>query len=189
MWPFSSSISIPAAPPSPPPAAAADKCPVDEATRLKWLAAQQSPNPLTTPSSSSPHSSSSQLPPGPLHPASLSEAREISTIPRHSSESLPQTADPHAAKSYTTPESSNWVYPSESQFYRAMERKNHNPNPADMKSIVPIHNAVNERAWKEVLDWEKGLGGESCGGVKLVTFKGTPGRWSPKSLANRLLFG
>jgi cytochrome c heme-lyase len=70
-----------------------------------------------------------------------------------------------------------------------MERKNHNPNPADMKSIVPIHNAVNERAWKEVLDWEKGLGGESCGGVKLVTFKGTPGRWSPKSLANRLLFG
>lgn len=84
---------------------------------------------------------------------------------------------------------SNWVYPSEAQFYAAMERKNHNPNPEDMKTIVPIHNAVNERAWKDVLAWEKGRGGEECGGVKLVTFIGTPGRLNPKSLMNRVLFG
>lgn len=81
------------------------------------------------------------------------------------------------------------MYPSEAQFYAAMERKNHNPNPADMKTIVPIHNAVNEKAWKAVLEWEKGQGGEECGGVRLVTFLGTPGKWNPKSLVNRWLFG
>jgi len=55
-----------------------------------------------------------------------------------------------------------------------MARKNHNPQAADMKTIVPIHNAVNERAWTEVMKWETGRGGEACGGVKLVNFKGRP---------------
>lgn len=187
MWPFtdpssnqSNNVDIPTAP--------ADKCPVDESTRLKWLAAnKQAANPLTNPIPTSSQSIPTQRPH--LHPAQLSEDRVISTIPRHADSSIPTLADPHAAKSYLTPESPNWVYPSESQFYRAMERKNHNPKAEDMQTIVPIHNAVNERAWKEVLDWEKGLGGDACGGVRLVTFKGTPGRWSPKSLANRFLFG
>ncbi|KZT41996.1 cytochrome c and c1 heme-lyase, partial [Sistotremastrum suecicum HHB10207 ss-3] len=69
---------------------------------------------------------------------------------------------------------SNWVYPSEAQFFAAMHRKNHNPDEKDMKTIVPIHNAVNERAWHEILGWEDGRGGSSCGGVKLVSFKGKP---------------
>jgi Cytochrome c/c1 heme lyase len=67
-----------------------------------------------------------------------------------------------------------WVYPSEAQFFAAMARKNYNPQAADMKTIVPIHNAVNERAWDEILKWETGRGGEACGGVRLVNFKGRP---------------
>jgi cytochrome c heme-lyase len=59
-----------------------------------------------------------------------------------------------------------------------MARKNHDPKAADMKTIVPIHNAVNERAWAEVMKWEAGRGGEACGGVKLVNFKGKPGEKS-----------
>ncbi|KAF8312744.1 cytochrome c/c1 heme-lyase [Cantharellus anzutake] len=55
-----------------------------------------------------------------------------------------------------------------------MARKNHNPQPSDMRVLVPIHNAVNERAWSELMWWEKGQGGEKCGGVKLVSFKGRP---------------
>lgn len=59
-----------------------------------------------------------------------------------------------------------------------MARKNHNPQAADMKTIIPIHNAVNERAWAEVMKWEAGRGGEACGGVKLVNFKGRPNEQS-----------
>lgn len=29
------------------------------------------------------------------------------------------------------------------------------PNEADMKSIVNIHNAVNEQSWNQVLQWER----------------------------------
>ncbi|KAJ3815761.1 cytochrome c/c1 heme-lyase [Lentinula aff. lateritia] len=91
----------------------------------------------------------------------LSSEREVSTIPKASD--------------------GNWVYPSEAQFFAAMARKNHNPQVADMKTIVPIHNAVNERAWFEVMKWESGRGGEACGGVKLVNFKGRPNDKSPRA--------
>lgn len=81
----------------------------------------------------------------------------------------------------------NWTYPSEAQFFAAMARKNHNPHAKDMKTIVPIHNAVNERAWAEIIKWEAGRGGEVCGGVKLVNFKGRPGDRSPKARWKALL--
>jgi cytochrome c heme-lyase len=68
-----------------------------------------------------------------------------------------------------------------------MARKEHNPKAVDMKTVVPIHNAVNERAWSEVLKWEVGRGGENCGGVKLVTFKGRPNDVSPKARLMTLL--
>ncbi|KAF8123786.1 cytochrome c/c1 heme lyase-domain-containing protein [Boletus edulis] len=97
-----------------------------------------------------------------LHQSSLSTEREVSSIPRAS-------------------DASNWVYPSEVQFFAAMARKNHNPQTSDMKTIVPIHNAVNERAWSEVLKWEAGRGGDECGGVRLVNFKGRPNDMSPKA--------
>ncbi|CAA7267932.1 unnamed protein product [Cyclocybe aegerita] len=84
-------------------------------------------------------------------------------------------------------ENEKWVYPSEAQFFAAMARKNHNPQAADMKTIVPIHNAVNERAWSEILKWEEGKGGDACGGIKLVNFKGRPGDKSPKARLNMLL--
>ena len=35
-----------------------------------------------------------------------------------------------------------------------MKRKNWDPQQEDMKVIVPIHNLVNERAWKHILMWE-----------------------------------
>lgn len=99
--------------------------------------------------------------------SSLSTDREISSIPK--------AADGH------------WVYPSEAQFFAAMARKNHNPQAADMKTIVPIHNAVNERAWAEVMKWEAGRGAEACGGIKLVNFKGKPAQPSPRARWKMLL--
>lgn len=57
-----------------------------------------------------------------------------------------------------------------------------------MKTIVPIHNAVNERAWKEIKDWEKPYGAEEkCGGPRLHSFLGLSTSMSPKARFNSLL--
>jgi cytochrome c heme-lyase len=141
-----------------------DKCPVDHGSSK---ATDQCPVDHTARSTWS-----GFLPKGPPKPTlsyggSLSTDREMSSIPK---------AD-----------EGNWVYPSEAQFFAAMARKNHNPQAPDMRTIVPIHNAVNERAWGEVLKWEMGRGGDKCGGVKLVNFKGKPGQMSPKARWKSLL--
>jgi cytochrome c heme-lyase len=104
----------------------------------------------------------------PNAPATLSTARETSSIPRAGA-------------------GENWVYPSEAQFFAAMARKQHNPQAVDMQVVVPIHNAVNERAWTEILKWEEGRGAEKCGGVKLVSFKGRPGDMTPRARWKTLL--
>jgi cytochrome c heme-lyase len=74
-----------------------------------------------------------------------------------------------------------WVYPSEAQFFAAMQRKNHKPRQEDMRTVVPIHNAVNEKAWEEVLMWEAGMGSENCGGPRLISFSGRPKDLTPKA--------
>ena len=68
-----------------------------------------------------------------------------------------------------------------------MARKGHNPRANDMKVVVPIHNAVNERAWFDIMRWERGRGGEACGGVRLISFKGRPKDVSPKARILSLL--
>lgn len=77
---------------------------------------------------------------------------------------------------------SHWVYPSPSQFHAALVRKGHTSaaSGADMDVVVPIHNAVNERCWEEILQWERSESAKgaaswmTCGGPKLVSFKGKP---------------
>ena len=69
-------------------------------------------------------------------------------------------------------------------FFDAMSRKNHAPTPSDMATIVPIHNAVNERAWSLIKTWEHRYsppGNETCGGPRLRSFSGDAGRVSPKA--------
>ncbi|KAG5513709.1 hypothetical protein PMAC_000747 [Pneumocystis sp. 'macacae'] len=90
----------------------------------------------------------------------------------------------------------HWIYPSERMFFQAMRRKNWNPQAEQMQFIVPIHNAVNERVWHEILKWESGWGSESCvlyvlelinidfyscGGPKLIQFEGKSSQLSPKA--------
>ncbi|TFY79152.1 hypothetical protein EWM64_g4860 [Hericium alpestre] len=161
-----------------------DKCPVDHAgpaqtsaagcpIDYKSAAAQECPVDHSAGSAWSkhlPHSSETFRTTHhiPNAPRVLSKDREISSIPRTDGD--------------------KWVYPSEAQFFAAMARKNHNPNAPDMRVVVPIHNAVNEVAWAHILKWEAGRGGESCGGPRLVSFKGRPGDLSPKARI-RTLFG
>ena len=120
----------------------------------------------------------------PNTPTLLPTDREISSIPRADGE--------------------KWVYPSQAQFYAAMARKRHDPRAEDMRVVVPIHNAVNERAWREVLGWEEGYGyggnasgtgtgtgtgseNERCEGPKLVSFKGRPNDRTPRAWFYSLL--
>ena len=84
------------------------------------------------------------------------------------------------------------MYPSTAQFYNALARKNHNPQIADMSIVVPIHNAVNERAWQQILSWEDRFHPESkgkCGGVKLISFIGKPKEKSWKAWFKTTLLG
>jgi cytochrome c heme-lyase len=66
-------------------------------------------------------------------------------------------------------------------FFAAMKRKGHDAQAADMRTIVPIHNAVNERAWSEIKAWEAGRGSEECGGPKLVSFAGDSKNLTPRA--------
>ncbi|KAJ7771751.1 cytochrome C1 heme lyase [Mycena metata] len=139
--------------------ASKDKCPVDHAH--SDTSSKSIWSRLFSSASTSAHPSSGAA------AQTLSTAREVSSIPNASD--------------------GNWVYPSEAQFFAAMARKKHDPQARDMRTIVPIHNAVNERAWAEVMRWEAGRGGEACGGVKLVNFKGKPGEKSIRARWKMLL--
>lgn len=153
-----------------------NKCPVDHATREIWLrnggegrhvseprnSAEKSKIPQTCSSETVDENQSSST-----SCEGLSTEREVSSIPRHG-----------AGK--------NWVYPSQSQFFNAMKRKNFDPNAKDMETIIPIHNAVNERAWMEILKWEQGLGGEKCNGPQLVKFQGDAKKLSPRARWNQM---
>ena len=52
---------------------------------------------------------------------------------------------------------------------------------SSISHIIPIHNAVNERAWTMIKKWE-GNSSASCGGPKLLSFQGLgAGALSPKA--------
>ncbi|KAI0965427.1 cytochrome c/c1 heme-lyase [Xylaria arbuscula] len=129
--------------------------------------------------------------------------REVSTIPRTATlpqnerETRPSGGD-HAApapvlanneqETGSDRATGNWIYPSERMFFDAMKRKGHDPRAADMRTVVPIHNAVNERAWAEIKEWEgPWIQGSSCGGPRLHSFSGLSTQMSPKARFNTLL--
>lgn len=85
----------------------------------------------------------------------------------------------------------NWIYPSETQFYNAVMRKQTAASETELvssiSSIIPIHNAVNERAWFLIKGWE-GRSSEQCGGPKLASFQGLgAGALSPKARMRSLV--
>lgn len=75
---------------------------------------------------------------------------------------------------------STWEYPSPQQFYNALVRKGWETPEEHVEMMVMVHNFLNERAWQEVLDWEKDMGVEAKN-VSLARFQGKPGTLSPKA--------
>lgn len=116
---------------------------------------------FSSPSWLSSSSSSSCPSPSPSRPFLLSTVRQKSSIPSVMGE---------------------WYFPSPAQFYDAMQKKGHTKGicPEDASVVVAIHNAVNERAWQEILAYEQ-LHRHECDTVKLQRFQGRPGDISPKA--------
>jgi cytochrome c heme-lyase len=121
---------------------------------------------------------------GALSALRLGTEREISTIPR----ALPTIPTPAGARPANNEKDTgadkatgNWIYPSERMFFDAMRRKSFDPKETDMRAIVPIHNAVNERAWHEIKAWEAGRGSDACGGPKLESFSGLSTSLTPRA--------
>ncbi|KAL8906317.1 MAG: hypothetical protein Q9171_006323 [Xanthocarpia ochracea] len=118
----------------------------------------------------------------------LGTQRVTSSIPRADTAPPTTTPDP---RSLPFPEGSqespgNWIYPSEKMFFDAMKRKSFSPDQKDMPAIVPIHNAVNERAWSMIKAWESSSArlkslNAPCGGPKLRSFSGDAAKLSPKA--------
>lgn len=123
----------------------------------------------------------------------LSQDREVSTIPR-AQPTQPATSPSNSEQETGQSASGNWIYPSETQFFNAVMRKaTTTTSPQDLassiSSIIPIHNAVNERAWHLIKEWE-GDSSKACGGPKLLSFQGLgAGALSPKAKWNTTVMG
>lgn len=115
----------------------------------------------------------------------LSQDREVSTIPR-AQLGMPSTTPSNSEQETGQSSSGNWIYPSETQFFNAVMRKSTTTTSphelaSSISSIIPIHNAVNERAWHIIKQWE-GDSSKACGGPKLLSFQGLgAGALSPKA--------
>ncbi|KAK9461391.1 cytochrome c/c1 heme-lyase [Lipomyces oligophaga] len=155
------------------------ECPVDHNSRNTWTSSILGKD-------NKKDNVSKPIPPSAHGPSNLNLAkdREISSIPRADMYGYNGGEGDHGG---AVSGAQNWVYPSEEMFYSAMKRKNWDPQAADMRVVVPIHNAVNERAWQEILRWERPMGAEVCGGPKLVSFAGDSKNLSPRAWINSLL--
>ncbi|PHH60137.1 hypothetical protein CDD81_2095 [Ophiocordyceps australis] len=188
-------------------------CPIDRQARDVWIA-QAHGESQTPQSSAPPQSPSSQpkswtqrltsipfwstSPPPPSHTPSstgtLGTQRIVSTIPRTTKSSLsstrpnPPSPSNHEIESGADAASGNWVYPSEKMFFDAMRRKGYDARASDMRTIVPIHNAVNERAWKHICQWEAPYIKDSkCSGPRLESFANKNDRMTPTARLNTIL--
>ncbi|KAI0423984.1 cytochrome c/c1 heme-lyase [Xylaria sp. FL1042] len=122
---------------------------------------------------------------GDHHHPPPSHSHSPSSSPSHPPSHLPANNEQETGADRAT---GNWIYPSERMFFDAMKRKGHDPRAADMRTVVPIHNAVNERAWAEIKAWEgPWIQGSSCSGPRLHSFSGLSTQMSPKARLNTLL--
>lgn len=179
----------------------AETCPIDPAARSAWLdkARQASQNlPPALPQASSKTPIPIPQPTRSTKTRALASDREVSTIPRADPNIPTTTPNPSSKPANNEQEtgadvkSGNWIYPSEKMFFDAMKRKNYSPNATDMATIVPIHNAVNEKAWAEIKWWESRFGwareeNKACKGPRLHSFSGDSKKLSPRARWNSLL--
>lgn len=194
------------------------KCPVDHTTRLSWLSGAKSLL-WSTAAPATPEKEAPKSEPQPVCPVDHNTRRDwlekISVTQVKSEEpeaieeqagctsdtlgSIPSTWTPvdlptqrDVSSIPRTSTDGNWVYPSQKQFFEAMHRKKWDPKAEDMKTVVPIHNSVNESAWKHILYWERANYDEAmkkCNGITLTSFKGDLKKVTPRAWFNHNVLG
>lgn len=120
--------------------------------------------------------------------------RPPSSLPRSSRirEGLPSTVEnlTRATREREQEATDKWVYPSEQQYYNAIRRKGHKAEAVDMPTTLAIHNAVNEKGWAMVAEWERlHAGTDDVAPPKLLRFEGRPRDMSPKAWVKTYLLG
>ena len=200
------------------------KCPVDHSsTSAKvWTGLAPKPDPLSPSSSSSQPAATSPSHANTTRYAYLSTERETSSIPRTANEKwvYPSEAQFYAAmlrKRATTGSSLDGASHADASTASSVQSPTSpsgpetaaecpvpqahprvgvkKPNPFDMTVVVPIHNAVNERTWIEILKWEdyappsqNVANSITCpGGLRLVSFKGDASKLTPRARWRSLL--
>ncbi|KAJ7203951.1 cytochrome c/c1 heme-lyase [Mycena haematopus] len=149
------------------PRTASQACPVDHKTATGCpVPHDAAAQPAQCPVGHEPINALNQMPhfsqeAAPTQALALPTSRTVSSIPR----------DP----------ANKWEYPSPQQFYNALARKGRE-TPEELQHVetmVEIHNFLNERAWEEVVRWERRA--NAGDDIQLARFKGRPGEMSPKA--------
>lgn len=85
-------------------------------------------------------------------------------------------------------EGTTWTYPSPQMFYNALARKGKlgDTTEQDMDSLVALHNHMNEKTWKQVVEFERVLG---YAAPQLLKFLGRPSDLSPKAALKHYVLG
>lgn len=76
-------------------------------------------------------------------------------------------------------------------FYNALARKGklEDTDEREIDNVVAMHNNMNEKTWRKVVEWEETLVPDSSGAPKLLKFQGRPSDLSPKAALKYYLFG
>ncbi|KAH7908348.1 cytochrome c/c1 heme-lyase [Hygrophoropsis aurantiaca] len=119
----------------------------------------------------------------PIDHNALSPLNQMPTLPQTPTSAAQSIALPTSRTESSIPREpgSRWEYPSPQQFYNALVRKGWETPEQHVETMVDIHNFLNERAWGEVLRWEKRSASEDDDEPYLARFKGRPGEMSPKA--------
>ncbi|OJA07957.1 hypothetical protein AZE42_05929 [Rhizopogon vesiculosus] len=136
-------------PNTPPAAKSSGGYPIDHSSLNAFNLANQMPN----------------LPQTPVSPQS------VPLLTERTMSSIPRVVDDEAG----TGSRQTWEYPSPQQFYNVLYNvlvRNGMETPAEhVETVVEIHNFLNERAWGEVLKWEKRVAREDADEPHLARFK------------------
>ena len=154
-------------------------CPVDHATRERYLEESKCPVDHNAQKTYLDMAKSQATYQKQTAKYTLSNEREVSSIPRYylDQENIDMPESSHASADVASngENDKHWVYPSPQQFYNAVRRKNHNAREEDMEVVVPIHNAVNEEAWRRIKEWEDAWKSDAdAPSPQLVNFVGRP---------------
>jgi len=103
-------------------------------------------------------------------------------------EPLPTERVPSSIKKGGT--DGTWLYPSPQMFWNSLHRKGKadGVREGDVSMVVTIHNEMNERTWRQLLEWESLHAGEHLDGEPALRhFMGNPYKLSPKAQLKRAL--